>query len=149
MEDCKITMIKTTSLIFQREIFGGNENGLNRTTINREILHMGFTRKVLERRHILQDSIARYNYLETISFLHLKYIVDIDATASSANQFYEKYGYAMKGHKAIKTQITINNKHYSAIAAYTIHGFLAWRVVEGSYTNEDFIEFLNNELAVF
>jgi hypothetical protein len=96
-----------------------------RTIVN-EVHRATFTRKLVERRHILLNHEARLNFLERVAFMNPCCIVDLDETASSAFQFYAKHGWAPSGEKVCRLKIRINNRHYSAIAAYTFCGFMCW-----------------------
>lgn len=141
--------IKTVSQLhrqFVAEFFGGADRAPSLTTITNFVHDEHFSRKVMERCHILRSPTERLRYLESIAYVMPQLIVDLDETASSPDQFKDRYGWAPIGKKCIQTQIVINNVHYSAIAAYTIGGFLCWDVVEGSYTSQHFIAFLNNTL---
>ena len=64
--------------------------------------------------------------------------VDIDETLSTHKEFFQRYGHAPKGVVALKAQFQIDSRQYSAIAAYSALGVLAYRVVEGSINAEIF-----------
>jgi transposase len=53
------------------------------------------------------------------------------------------------GNPCILTQIVLDNRHFSVIAAYTMAGFLCWNIIEGSVTAENFQIFLNTTLLPF
>ncbi len=60
--------------------------------------------------------------------------------------FVEKYGWSEVGEKCYRTQFVIHNKHYSAIAAYTTRGFIAWEIFEGSVGAAEFMYFINHSV---
>ena len=91
---------------------------------------------------MLRDPEARLQILKDISFVKPRNIVDIDEMAASPDQYQEKYGWAIIGKKAFKTQIKIGSKHYTVIAAYTEFGFLAWEIYLDGVTQDSYIEFL-------
>ena len=101
-----------------------------------------FSRKVLERRHILRDVAEILEYREEIAAIEVLNLISIDETASSPDQFKEKYGWAVEGQKAMRTQFKIGSKHFSVMAAYSMRGFRHWKIVEGSINGETFQEFL-------
>ena len=43
--------------------------------------------------------------------------VDTDESLSNYKEFYQRYGCAPKGERALKTQFQINGRQYSSIAA--------------------------------
>lgn len=67
----------------------------------------------------------------------------MDETASTINQFEQKYGWSPIGEKAIRTQIEIQGKHYSVIAAYGLRGFICWSIFEGPVAAIQFVVFLD------
>ena len=117
------------------------------TTVHRTFSRIGYSRKVLERRHIRIDHVARVEYYEDISWVDPFKFVDIDEMSSSPKEFFQKYGYAPIGEPAIKYQIVLNGKTYCVICAYTPLGFIAWEIYENETVNaEKFRSFLRNRL---
>jgi hypothetical protein len=74
-------------------------------------------------------------------------IVNIDETAASPDQYKETYGYALKGDKCYKRQFKIGGRHFSVLAAYTVHGFIAWRIFEGPVSSVEFALFMAGDVA--
>lgn len=85
--------------------------------------------------------------MENVAFVEPYLFIDVDETASSPEQFEEKYGWSEIGDPCVYTQLVIGNKHYTAIAAYCIYGFLGWAIVEGSVDAEQFILFVDDTLC--
>ena len=117
-------------------------------TILRFFYNHRYSRKVLERRHILRDEAEIMLYREIIAIIRVSKLLAIDETASSPDEFQEKYGFAIEGQKAMTTQLKIGNRCYSAIAAYSTRGFRYWKIVEGTTNAEIFQDFLS-ELEEF
>jgi transposase len=103
----------------------------------------------MERRHILLDHQARYDFMRRVAFIDPFKFIDIDESATSPSQFLEKYGWSPKGETLIRQQFKIGDKHYSAIAAYSFAGFLCWEIVEGSFTANHFSQFLQHTLRPY
>ena len=103
-----------------------------------------FSRKVLERRHILRDEAEILEYWEEIAAIEILNLISIDETVSSHDQLKEKYwwAWAIEGQKAIRTQFKIGYKHFSVMAAYSTRGFRHRKIVEGSTNGETFQELL-------
>ena len=74
-----------------------------------------YSRKVLESRHILRDEEEILDYRELIAAIGVVQLLAVDETASSPDQFKDKYGYAIEGQKAMRTQFKIGSKHYSVM----------------------------------
>lgn len=133
---------------FINEFYGDHPEDAPHTSTGRRVAERaGFTRKIIERRHVNINPQERLAFMERVAFVQPHQWVDIDETASSSAQHREKYGYAPKGEKAMRTQFRIGGRHFSAIAAYTIGGFLCWNIVEGSFGSDQFQTFLRNTLA--
>lgn len=60
-----------------------------------------------------------------------------------------KFGWSPKGKKAVRLHFQINGKQYSVIAAYSMFGFIAWEIFEGSVTQNEFQHFLTGTLRPF
>jgi hypothetical protein len=118
-------------------------------TLLRAVHRENWTCKVTERRNINRDPVEGLEYLEYISYVDPKSIIDIDETAASSKEFYNKYGWAPRGERHITTQFYIGGRHFSVIAAYCTLGFVCWRVVEGTYGANEFISFLEEDLKPY
>ena len=105
-----------------------------------------YVRKVIERRHILQDPVKRLEFMERIAHVDPFDSINLDESASSPDQFLQKYGWAPKGEDCIRMQIVIGTRHFSVIAAYTVIGFLCWDIFEGLYSAKEFCHFLQHTL---
>jgi transposase len=116
-------------------------------TFGRVLARNNITRKILERVHYQRCPIKRAEFMRNAAPFDFWQFVDIDETLSTYKEFFQRYGYAPKGEVALKTQFQINGKQYSAIAAYSALGLLAYRVVEGSINSEIFQSFLEVEVA--
>jgi len=117
-----------------------NHRFVSLSTISRTIRRADYTKKVLERRHINQNPVLRMEYMDNMKYIDPLRIIDVDETLSTEKELRRRYGYAPRGERAVMTQIHIDNKHYSVIAAYSPNGFICWDIVEGSFTAECFIK---------
>lgn len=116
---------------FIEEYYGLEVGGPSVRTVGRVLKRCNYTRKVMQRVHYLRDPVKRAEYMDNCGPFHFSRLVDIDETLSTWKGFLQRYGYAPKGHEAIKTQFRINGRHYSSICAYSPIGLRAYRVVEG------------------
>lgn len=87
-------------------------------------------------------------YLRAVNEINPYSLVDIDETGSDASQIGNTSGYAPRGERYMRTQYVVRGVHYSVIAAASPCGFLHWKIVEGSVSDDVFISFLN-ELSVY
>jgi transposase len=149
MDRTNVFRCSTLTATFAHEFYPVNQtrSAPCRSTIQRYVHRRGFSRKVLEHRHILQDQEKRLRFLEDTAFVDPFRWVDIDELPASAKHFEEKYGYAPRGEDAIRMQIQIEGRQYSVIAAYSPNGFICWDIIEGSVDSQIFVRFMRETLA--
>jgi hypothetical protein len=116
------------------------------SSFRRLMKKMRISRKVMERVHYLRCPTKRGIYMRTASPFEAFRFLDIDETQSSFKEFFQKYSYAPTDQVALKTPFQINGRSYSSIAAYSVVGLIAYRVVEESIHAEIFQSFLENEI---
>lgn len=121
----------------------------SRETVRRSLVDkLDFSCKVAERIHVGRNNADRAVFLDRVAAIEEHRWIDIDETAASAAEFEAKYGWAPRGRACNFQQFVIDNRRFSAVAAYTTLGFLCWRIVEGTFDSGAFMEFVNNELAL-
>lgn len=103
---------------------------------------------VAERIHVGRNNADRAVFLEKVTAIEEHRWIDIDETAASAAEFEAKYGWAPRGRACNFQRFVIDNRRFSAVAAYTTLRFLCWQIVEGTFDSGAFMEFVNNELAL-
>lgn len=119
------------------------------SSIRRTMVHdHDYSYKVAERVHAYRDDTQRRQFLEDISWVPVHNLIDIDETASSAEEFQKKYGWAPRGDPCRYTQFVINGRRFSTIAAFSYYGFLCWQIIEGGVDSDTFIDFLQTKLAL-
>ena len=79
-----------------------------------------------------------------VSHREVDTLIFMDETLTTSKEYLEKYGWGIKGEKSIKTQFVVCGKHFSVFALYCDQGFLAWKILEGDNTAEDFQEFMED-----
>ena len=71
-------------------------------------------------------------------------LVFVDESAANERTGHRKYGWAPVGIRPHEYQLLERSKCWSILPAYTVDGFMTWKIVHGSFTQElfeDFIEF--------
>ena len=106
-----------------------------------------YSRMVMERRHMLRDEQQRLDFMIDVAHREVGDLIFMDETLTTAKEYLEKYGWGIKGNKCIKTQFVVCGKHFSAFALYCDQGFLAWKILEGDNTAEDFQFFMEESRA--
>ena len=132
-----------------RILYYGNRTGPEvprYRTIMRAVINAEYTRKVSKVRSRLQDPVEALHFLKQIAFVTPKNLVDIDGMNNNPESFLEKYGWSIKGKPAERLQLRCGGISYSALAAHSEEGFIAWRIFEGMATANDVASFVNDEV---
>jgi hypothetical protein len=101
--------------------------------VGRVLKKQNVLRKGLGRVHRLQCPIKRGDFMDSAAPFHGARFVDIDESLSTNKEFFQRYGYASKGERALKTQFQINRSQYSSIEAYSSIGLLCVSGCGGNY----------------
>jgi hypothetical protein len=71
-------------------------------------------------------------------------LVFVDESAANERSGHRKYGWAPIGMTPFEYRSIKRSERWSILPAYTIDGFIAWNIIQGSFTGDlfdDFIEF--------
>src|SRR5436309_10838865 len=63
-------------------------------------------------------------------------LIFVDESAANERTADRKYGWAMKGARAFAENSVKKSKKWSILPAYTLNGFIAWNVIQGSYNKQ-------------
>ena len=74
-------------------------------------------------------------------------IVDMDGIHYNPKDYLEKCGWTTLGEEAYALQLIIRGNVYSAHAALTEDGFIAWQIFEGPVSSRSVACFVKNRLA--
>lgn len=143
------TRLKSLRKIINDDLFGVDAaaEGFSYATIRRTLERLGYTRKVLERRHILRNEELRLAYFGRIESFPPGLLVDIDEMGARPENYFERHGWAPRGMDAVVTQLAIGGHTYNVLAAYTPGGFLTWKIfVDETVDAPKFIDWLHGEL---
>ena len=85
----------------------------------------------------------------SISHVRADYLVDIDGSVETADEFYTKFGWSPVGEECNRTQFNIGGKTFAVLGAYCQTGFLHWKIFDGTVSDDDvatFVEELRTRL---
>jgi transposase len=106
------------------------------------------SRKLRVKVHSKADPEVEYEFLKRIEHINADDLIDIDGMIQHKNDFYQRYGWAPPGEVVKCMQITINNISYPVHAAYTVNGFVHWKVFQSNVTvTEETVKDFVRELA--
>jgi hypothetical protein len=73
--------------------------------------------------------------------------VTVDESSKDERTFSRRYGRAAIGEAAHFSDVFVRGNRYSLVAAMSIEGYLAARVIEGSFDTESFFDFIIDDLV--
>lgn len=123
---------------------------MSTSTISRNLIEVGLTRKRLHKLAIEHDEALREDWRES---LHTDFqgdgleFVCVDETSKNELTYARRYGRAMSGKDAILRDVFMRGDRYSLVAAITIGGYIASTVVPGSLDAFDFYNFVAEDVV--
>ena len=106
----------------------------------------GFTRQKLASYAMQRDEHLRMQFVQDVSLYSKHSLLFIDETGSDNRDTIRKHGYSLRG-KPIKAQkLLVRGQHVSAIAAMSVEGIVAVKIVHGGVDGDDFYHFVNHML---
>ena len=73
-------------------------------------------------------------------------LVFLDESAANERTGHRKYGWAPRGHTPILYESIKRSERWSILPAYGSDGMLVWEIIQGSFTTELFLQFIENKL---
>jgi len=134
-------------VIFRKEYYGRRfvfECPSLRTFRRAVLKRIRWTRKVMERRHMLASIQLQWRFLDRIRGYDHKRMLDIDEMSQAPDTFHLEKGYAPLGQKCIKDQIIIGTRSFSSIASFGFDGFEDWSIHEGTIDSTLFQQVMFN-----
>ena len=134
--------------VFLREITNEVSNTLgvdvSESAVFKFLGKSGFTRQKLATYAMQRDDHLRMQFAHDVSLYSKQSLIFIDETGSDNRDAIRKYGYSLRG-KPIKAQkLLVRGKHVSAIAAMSVEGIVAIKLVHGGVDGDDFYDFITH-----
>jgi transposase len=110
----------------------------------------GLTRKILHKIATERDEQLRAEYQNTIQTEFSgtgKEFVFIDKSSKNEHDVAHCYGHSMVGNPADIQAPFVHGTRYSLVAALSMKGYIATRVLEGSYNADEFFDFIVEEVV--
>ena len=110
----------------------------------------GLSRKVLQKIASERDEVHRLEFQEYLCDTFIgdgSEFVVVDETSKNERTFARHYGRAPRGQRAQLKDVFVRGDRYSLCAAMTVDGYIAARVVEGSFDAEQFYNFIAEEVV--
>jgi hypothetical protein len=135
-----------TWLTFHHDIY------ISKSTLQRTLTEAGLTRKVLQKiasewnedlRQQFRDAIIDPDFFAGDG----SEFVVLDETSKNERTWARTHGRSLSGKRAQLEDVFIRGDRFSLLAALTIEGYMAVRVVEGSFDAYEFWDFVQEEVV--
>lgn len=115
-------------------------------TVRRELVAMGWSRKITRRVAQERNAELRDFYLHTISAFHSYQLIFVDESSCDRRCAFRRRGWAPRGVTPVQTARFQRGPHYQILPAYTQEGILLSRVYEGTTDATIFTNFIEQLL---
>ena len=115
-------------------------------TICKFLKKSNFSRKKLRLIAIQRDAELRARFITDVAIYSQHHLVFVDETGCDRRDATRKYGYGLRGKAASCQKLLVRGERISVIAAMTNSCILDLKVVRGSVSGADYIEFINTNL---
>ena len=105
-----------------------------------------FSGKKLSYRAFQRSEELRLQYMLELSVYEPQTLVFVDETGSDKRGALCRYGYALKGQRAISERLLVRGKHYSTIAGMSMDGMLDVHITTESVDADIFCEYIERSL---
>ena len=121
---------------------------LSKTALFENIRDAGITYKLLRKAAAERDDDARAEWMDDMNTHFVsQQLVFIDETSKDDRTVYRHYGRAPAGHRATIHANFVRGDRYSMVAALSLQGYEAVRIVSGSVDSHEFLDFIVEDLV--
>jgi transposase len=121
---------------------------ISKTALHMNIRDAGLSFKVLRRAAAERDEDLRQEWRNEVNAHFMaSQMVFVDETSKDDRTIYRHYGRSIVGHRATISANFVRGERYSMVAALSLDGYEAVRVVSGSVDGEEFLDFITNDLV--
>ena len=112
------------------------------STICRMLLSHGFSRKKIQHIALQRLLSQRAAYMADISLFSRNMLVWVDETGCDKRDMLRRYGYSLRGQRAVCRRLIVRGKRVSAVAALSMNGILDFSVTTNKVDGEYFYDFV-------
>jgi hypothetical protein len=107
------------------------------------------TRKKFNFQNLLACPIQKLAHMKTMAPFPAHHMINVDETSCSKKKFMVTHGRCASNEELVGLEWRIDGFQYSAIAAYSPHGFLDWRIYMEGMNHYSFEDFISLDLQPF
>ncbi|KAJ3542004.1 hypothetical protein NMY22_g3671 [Coprinellus aureogranulatus] len=116
------------------------------TTIYRALERAGVSRKKLKKVAMERDEEKRADFVRRMAAYSPEQLGFLDEVSKDERTGSRRYGRSMAGTRAIRKGVFIRGRRFSAEGLLTVDGMVSNRVVEGSFTKEGYLHYLEHSV---
>ena len=116
------------------------------STICRLLAQHGLTRKKLQHVALQRTMELRSSFMAGVYSFPTEMFVWIDESGSDSKDQLRRYGYALRGERAVCRKLLIRGRRISAIAAISSQGLVALELTDGTVNGDVFYDFVRGSL---
>ena len=123
---------------------------ISKATLQKTLEEVGLTHKRLQKIAAERNEELRAEWREMVGTEFLgtgDEFVFVDETSKNDHAYARRYGYSRKGERAELIDVFTRGVRYSLVAALTKRGYIATRVMEGSFDAAEFYDFIVAEVV--
>jgi transposase len=117
------------------------------TTIYNQLLRVGISRKRLQRIASERNEDGRANFIARIAQYAPHELGFIDEVSKDEQSIGRRYGRSRRGRRARKSQPFVRGRRTSTVGCLSLDGFVSGTSVEGSFTRNSFLHWLEHSLV--
>lgn len=110
------------------------------------IKKMNFTRQKLVNFAMQRNESLRQEFRNDVALYPTNALIFVDETGTDRTDAVRKIGYSFRGHPVKAQKLLVRGEHITAIAAISIRGMEALRIVRGSVDGDVFYDFVCEDL---
>ncbi len=126
----------------QQHILHTTGKDISTATICKFLQSQGFSHKKLSFVAQQRCDELRETYRQDVSVYDPEMLVFVDETGSDRRTCLRRYGYALKGRRAMSRKLLVRGKRYSAIGAMCMNGMLDVYITDTSVNGDVFCDFI-------
>ena len=116
------------------------------STVCKLLSNYGFTRKKIQHVALQQSIEYRGGFISDICSYQKEMIVWVDETGCDKRSLLRKFGYSLRGERAICPRLLVRGRRISAIAAISYHGLVGVELTANSVNGDTFCDFIRGTL---
>lgn len=110
------------------------------------IKKMNFTRQKLVNYAMQRDDSLRQQFRDDVALYRTNNLIFVDETGTKKTDAVRKFGYSLRGHPVKAQKLFVRGEHVTAIAAISMRGLEALKIVRGSVDGDVFYNFVCKDL---